>query len=82
VPYVGTRTITYSGSAAGRYQRASSFASQGVTGLTASYGQNTTTSGNNQPLQLTISGTPSAAGTALFDIEFGGIWCTFSVTVN
>jgi hypothetical protein len=55
-------------------------ASTGVTGLTASLPQGLFANGAGN-LSFTISGTPSAVGTATFALNIGGQACSFTLTV-
>ncbi|MEN9304685.1 MAG: hypothetical protein RL264_3114 [Bacteroidota bacterium] len=55
--------------------------STGVTGLTATLSSGTFASGNGT-LTYTITGTPSASGTASFAINIGGQSCTLARTVD
>jgi len=72
IPYTGGNGGTYS---------AQSVSSTGVTGLTASLAAGTLASGSGS-LNYTITGTPTAAGTASFTLSIGGQTCTLSRTVN
>ena len=71
IPYTGTGGV-YNGQ---------SVSSTGVTGLTASIMAGTFVDGSGN-LVYNITGTPSGAGTASFDINIGGQTCTLSVSVN
>ena len=71
VPYTGSNGGTYSGQ---------TVTSTGVTGLTATLSGGTLTSGTGS-LIYTITGTPSAAGTASFALSLGSQSCTLTVTV-
>jgi uncharacterized protein (TIGR02145 family) len=71
VPYAGGNGGTHSGQ---------TVASGGVTGLTATLSAGTFASGSGS-LQYTITGTPSAAGTATFALSIGGQSCSLSLTV-
>jgi uncharacterized protein (TIGR02145 family) len=72
VPYTGGNGGTYNGQ---------TVSSTGVTGLTATLIAGTFAIGSDS-LQYTITGTPSAAGTASFAVGIGGQNCTFAVTVG
>jgi uncharacterized protein (TIGR02145 family) len=72
VPYIGGNGGTYA---------AQAIASTGVTGLTASIAAGSLTTGAGA-LVYTISGTPSASGTASFAINIGGQSCTLNITVS
>jgi hypothetical protein len=71
VPYTGGNGGTHNGQ---------TVTSTGVTGLTATLTAGTFTSGN-ESLTYTISGTPSASGTASFALNIGGQTCTLNVIV-
>jgi uncharacterized protein (TIGR02145 family) len=71
VPYTGGN---------GGYYAAQSVISTGVTGLTASISQGLFTSSTGS-LVYTITGTPSASGTASFAISIGGQSCNLSIIV-
>lgn len=72
--------ISYTGGNGGSYA-AQNAASTGVTGLTATLAAGNFTNGNGK-LTYTITGTPSASGTASFAINIGGQSCTLTRTVN
>jgi hypothetical protein len=79
--YTGTATIAYTGGNGAAYPFAGPIvASTGVEGLSASIQPGTLTNGNGN-LVLSITGTPTATGTASFAIDFGGVACTFNVNV-
>jgi uncharacterized protein (TIGR02145 family) len=71
VPYTGGN---------GGYYAAQSISSTGVTGLTATISQGLFTSSTGS-LVYTITGTPSASGTASFAISIGGQSCNLSIIV-
>jgi len=71
VPYTGGNGGSHGGQ---------SVSSTGVTGLTATLSASSFANGIGN-LDYTISGTPSAAGTAIFALNIGGKTCTLSVTV-
>ncbi|MBP1164669.1 uncharacterized protein (TIGR02145 family) [Chryseobacterium sp. PvR013] len=73
-------TIPYSGGNGGIYS-GMSIPSTGVTGLTAVLLSGTLNNGSGS-LIFNITGTPSAAGTAVFDIDFSGFNCGFTRTVQ
>lgn len=79
--YSAIATVPYSGGNGAAYSSGSSISSSGVTGLTALLQAGTLTTGNGN-LSYSVSGTPSAAGTASFAISFGGQSCTLALTVN
>jgi uncharacterized protein (TIGR02145 family) len=72
-------SIPYTGGNAGGYT-AQSISSTGVTGLTAYLSAGTLARGAGA-LTYTITGTPSARGTASFAISLGGRSCTLTRTV-
>jgi uncharacterized protein (TIGR02145 family) len=71
VPYTGGNGGTYNGQA---------ISSTGVTGLTATLSAGTLLNGNGS-VSYTITGTPSATGTATFAITLGGQSCNLTVSV-
>ncbi|MBT2620604.1 fibrobacter succinogenes major paralogous domain-containing protein [Chryseobacterium sp. ISL-6] len=71
IPYTGGNGGVYSGI---------SVPSSGVTGLTATLSSGTLNNGNGN-LDFAITGTPSAAGTAVFTITLAGETCGFTRTV-
>ncbi|RNA62599.1 hypothetical protein D1631_11970 [Chryseobacterium nematophagum] len=73
-------TVPYTGGNAGTYSSAV-FNSTGVTGLNANLLGATLLNGNGD-ITFTISGTPSAAGTASFNITVAGKTCTLTVDVD
>ena len=81
VAYTATATVPYTGGNAAAYAAAASITSTGVTGLTATLVAGTLANGTGN-LSFTVSGTPSAAGTASFPVSFGGQSCSFALTVN
>ena len=81
VAYSATATVPYSGGNAATYVAGSSVVSTGVTGLTATLVAGTLANGTGN-LSFTVTGTPSAAGTANFPVTFGGQTCSFALTVN
>lgn len=68
IPYTGGNGGSYGGQ---------TVASTGVTGLTATLTAGSFANGSGT-LTYTITGTPSAAGTANFAINIGGVTCTLS----
>jgi uncharacterized protein (TIGR02145 family) len=72
VPYTGGNGGTHNGQ---------TVTSTGVTGLTATLTAGTFASGNGS-LIYTISGTPSASGTASFSLNIGGKSCILSYSVG
>ena len=81
VAYSATGTVAYNGGNAAAYAAGASITSTGVSGLTASLVAGTLANGTGN-LSYTVSGTPSAAGTANFAISFGGQSCSINLTVN
>ena len=79
--YSGTATVPYSGGNGVAYSAGSAISSTGVTGLTATLQGGTLTNATGN-LSYTVTGIPSAAGTATFPISFGGQNCSISVTVT
>ena len=73
-------SVPYTGGNSGFYE-SQSISSTGVTGLTASISQGLFASGAGN-LVYTITGTPSASGTASFLLIIGGNSCTMNLTVN
>ena len=71
--------ITYNGGNAGTYA-SQAIASTGVTGLTATLSAGTLANGEGN-LTFTITGTPTASGTATFDISIGGKTCALTRTI-
>ncbi len=72
IPYTGGNGGTHNGQIV---------SSTGVTGLTATLTSGTFASGNGS-LTYTISGTPSASGTASFALNIGGQTCSVTVSVQ
>ncbi len=72
-------SVPYTGGNSGFYE-SQSISSTGVTGLTASISQGLFANGAGN-LVYTISGTPSASGTASFELNIGGKTCTLNLTV-
>ena len=81
VVYSATATVPYSGGNAATYTTGSAVVSTGVTGLTATLVAGTLANGTGN-LSFTVTGTPAAAGTAIFPVTFGGQTCSFALTVN
>lgn len=73
-------TVPYAGGNGGVYA-AQSVSSTGVTGLTATLAAGTFATGAGS-LSYTISGTPSAGGTASFSLNIGGQTCTLTRIVT
>ncbi|MEI8053843.1 MAG: hypothetical protein WCH52_08870 [Bacteroidota bacterium] len=80
VSYNGTATVPYTGGNAIAYPAGSAISSTGVTGLSATLTAGTLATGNGN-LSYTVSGTPSAAGNAIFAITFGGQSCSLTLNV-
>lgn len=72
IPYIGGDAGLYAGQ---------SVSSTGVMGLTATLAAGTFASGSGS-LTFTITGTPSAAGTASFELNIGGQSCTLQITIE
>jgi YHYH protein len=79
--YSATATIPYTGGNGAVYSAGSMINSTGVTGLTATLQAGTLATGNGN-LSYSVTGTPSAAGTASFAVTFGGQSCSLSLIVN
>ncbi|RFS15512.1 hypothetical protein D0T08_15290 [Emticicia sp. C21] len=77
--YTGIIILDYTGGNGGTYD-ASTASSTGVEGLTATLAAGTLANGTGK-LTYTISGTPTSAGTATFNISFGGQTFTVTLTV-
>lgn len=75
-----TSILSYTGGNGGSYVQ-QSFSSTGVTGLVATLSAGSFANGSGS-LQLSITGTPSAGGNALFNITIGGQSCVLSRSVN
>lgn len=76
--YTGTVTMAYTGGNGGTYD-VSTASSIGVEGLTATVAAGTLTNGSGS-LVYNISGSPTSAGTAIFNLSLGGQSCM--VTLN
>jgi len=72
-------SLSYSGGNGGAYDDLF-LPSRGVTGLTAHLTAGNVSVGTGL-LSFAVSGTPSAPGNALFDLEFGGETCSLLLTV-
>ena len=79
--YTATATVPYTGGNGGSYAAGTAIASSGVTGLNATLVSGSLAKGDGT-IVYTITGTPSAAGTANFALSFGGQTCTLSITVK
>jgi Protein of unknown function (DUF3500) len=79
--YTGTASVGYAGGNGATYATGAAVPSTGVTGLTATLAAGTLASGTGT-VTFAITGTPSAAGTASFDILLGGQSCSISMTVS
>lgn len=77
--YTGTITMTYTGGNGGTYD-VSTASSTGVEGLTATVSAGKLENGNGN-LVYNVSGVPSSAGTAIFNLSLGGQSCTVSIAV-
>ncbi len=80
IAYSGAATLTYTGGNGGAYD-VSTASSTGVEGLTATLVAGTLANGSGS-LVYTISGTPTSAGTAVFNLSLGGQTCTVSIVVS
>ena len=81
VAYSATATVPYSGGNAATYAAGAVVTSTGVTGLSATLAAGTLATGTGN-LSFAVTGTPSAAGSAIFSVSFGGQSCSFALTVN
>lgn len=80
--YTATASVPYTGgNGSVAYAAGSAIASTGVTGLSATLQASDLANGSGS-LTYSISGTPSAAGTANFAISFGGQSCSIALTVS
>ncbi|MFY7814767.1 MAG: hypothetical protein ACOVRK_06185, partial [Chryseobacterium taeanense] len=79
--YSGTATVPYIGGNGMAYSSGTAIYSTGVTGLTATLQAGTLSTGSGN-VTFIITGTPNAAGTASFALNFGGQSCTLNVTVT
>jgi uncharacterized protein (TIGR02145 family) len=79
-PATITASIPYTGGDGGTYS-AQTVASTGVTGLIATLPAGTLMNGDGS-VTYTISGTPSASGTAVFPVSLGGKSCNLSISVT
>jgi uncharacterized protein (TIGR02145 family) len=75
-----TATVNYTGGNGGTYE-SQILLSTGVTGLTATLPLGTFAIGSGS-LLYSITGTPSAAGTASFALSIGGQSCTLTISVG
>jgi uncharacterized protein (TIGR02145 family) len=73
-------SVTYTGGNGGTHN-GQTVSSTGVTGLTATLAAGSFANGNGS-LNYTITGTPSASGTASFALNIGGRTCTLSRSVQ
>jgi hypothetical protein len=80
VAYSGTATLTYTGGNGGAYN-VSTASSTRVEGLTATLVAGALTGGSGS-LVYTIAGTPTATGTAVFNLSLGGQTCTVSIVIS
>ena len=78
--YYTTATVPYTGGNGGLYP-AQTFASTGVTGLTASLSAGNFAVGAGSVV-LTLTGTPSATGEANFALTIGGQSCTLTAKIQ
>lgn len=77
--YTGIVTMNYTGGNGGTYD-VSTASSIGVEGLTATVAAGTLSNGAGS-LVYSISGTPSSAGNAIFNLSLGGQSCTVSLVI-
>lgn len=78
--YTGTVTMAYTGGNGGKYD-ISSASSTGVEGLTATLVAGTLATGAGN-LVYAISGIPTSAGIATFNLSLGGQTCTVTLTIS
>ena len=81
VAYNAVATVPYLGGNGLAYANGTAISSTGVTGLTATLIGGTLANGTGN-LSYTVTGTPSAAGTANFALSFGGQSCSLALAVN
>jgi glycosidase len=79
--YSGEMMVPYSGGNGGIYGSGSSISSSGVTGLVASLIGDTLEIGTGN-FVFKVTGTPAGSGNALFNISFGGIFCSMILPVT
>jgi len=77
--YTGTVTMNYTGGNGGAYD-VSTASSIGVEGLTATVAAGTLSNGAGS-LVYSISGIPTSAGNAIFNLSLGGQSCTVSLAI-
>ena len=80
IEYSATVTVPYEGGNGATYTTGSPISSSGVTGLTAILQAGSLANGAGN-ITFSITGTPSAIGTAAFDISFGTKTCTLNLSV-
>jgi FtsP/CotA-like multicopper oxidase with cupredoxin domain/arylsulfatase A-like enzyme len=80
-PFNAALSLPYTGGNGLAYTQGNSIQSSGVLGLTATLIPGTLANGNGS-LMYIISGTPASSGNAVFNFEFGGQTCSFSLPVN
>ncbi len=78
----GSVTVPYTGGNGGYYSTGSAIASTGVTGLNATLVGNRTLAVGAGSVIFNISGTPTTAGPARFEVSIGGQTCTLTLTVQ
>lgn len=78
--YSGNVTMNYTGGNGGVYD-VSTASSIGIEGLTATVAAGTLSNGAGS-LVYNISGTPSSAGNAIFNLSLGGQSCTVSLVIS
>ena len=79
--YNATGSVPYTGGNGIAYSAGTSITSTGVTGLTATLQSGTLINGSGS-ISYAVTGTPSTAGTANFDISFLGKSCSLGLVVN
>ena len=78
--FTGTAFITYTSGNGEAYNAGTAIISTGITGLTATVQAGTLTKGAGD-INVSVTGTASAAGSAKFAITFLGKSCTMALTV-
>ena len=79
-PFSATLSLPYTSGNGLAYTQGNAVQSIGVLGLTATLIAGTLANGNGSLLYV-ISGTPASSGNAVFNFEFGGQACSFSLPV-
>lgn len=78
--YEGNLYLSYSGGNGAAFDGGTAIASSGVTGLTAVLQKGTLENGRGN-IVYKLTGTPSGAGIAVFNLSFGGQTATVNITV-